>query len=182
MALERIKPRFRYSYLAVASCRAPTGSDKGKVERTVRTDRGAFADLFLAEWLSLAALQAALDARAAELHARRRCPATGTTIAEAHAAEQRVLRAIPAMHEPFDCVVARRVSRECLVWFEGRRYSVHFAALGRPVEVRGTAAHVVILAEGREHARHPRHTCRRCRRARLFVCRHPLRVRERRNG
>jgi len=83
---------------AVDPCRARTGSDKGKVERTVRTDRGAFADLFLAEWPSLAALQAALDARATELHARRRCPATGTTIAEALAAEQRVLQPVPAMH------------------------------------------------------------------------------------
>lgn len=143
---------------AVDPCRARTGSDKGKVERTVRTDRGAFADLFLAEWPSLAALQTALDARAAELHAQRRCPATGTTIAEALAAEQRVLQPVPAMHEPFDCVVARRVSRECLVSFEGRRYSVPFAAVGRTVEVRGTAAHVVILADGRELARHARHT------------------------
>ena len=145
----------------VDPCRARTGSDKGKVERTVRTDRGAFADLFLAEWPSLAALQTALDVRAAELHARRRCPATGATIAEALAAEQRVLQPVPAMHEPFDCVVARRVSRECLVSFEGRRYSVPFTAVGRTVEVRGTAAHVVILAEGHELARHPRHTATR---------------------
>ncbi|HKT07085.1 MAG TPA: hypothetical protein VJR24_04235, partial [Gemmatimonadaceae bacterium] len=65
------------------------------------------------------------------------------------------------MHEPFDCVVARRVSHECLVSFEGRRYSVPFAAVGRPVEVRGTAAHVVILADGRELARHARHTAAR---------------------
>lgn len=146
---------------AVDPCRARTGSDKGKVERAVRTDRGAFADLFLADWPSLAALQAALDARAAELHTRRRCPATGTTIAEALAAEQRVLQPVPTMHEPFDCVVARRVSHECLVSFEGRRYSVPFAAVGRPVEVRGTAAHVVILADGRELARHARHTAAR---------------------
>ncbi|HEV2179466.1 MAG TPA: hypothetical protein VGR59_04070, partial [Gemmatimonadaceae bacterium] len=146
---------------AVDPCRARTGSDKGKVERTVRTDRGAFADLFLAEWPSLAALQAALDTRATEMHARRRCPATGTTIAEVLAAEQRVLQLVPAMHEPFDCVVARRVSRECLVSFEGRRYSVPFAAVGRAVEVRGTAAHVVILAEGQELARHARHTAAR---------------------
>lgn len=56
---------------------------------------------------------------------------------------------------------ARRVSRECLVSFEGRRYSVPFAAVGRTVEVRGTAAHVVILTEGRELARHARHTAAR---------------------
>lgn len=146
---------------AVDPCRARTGSDKGKVERAVRTDRGAFADLFLADWPSLAALQAALDVRAGEMQARRRCPATGTTIAEALAAERRVLQPVPDVHEPFDCVVARRVSRECLVSFEGRRYSVPFAAVGRTVEIRGTAAHVVILADGAELARHPRHTAQR---------------------
>ena len=143
---------------AVDPCRARTGSDKGKVERGVRTERGAFADLFLADWCSLEQFQAALDARAAALHDRRRSPMTGTTITEALAAERPLLQPVPAVHEPFDCVVARRVSRDCLVSFEGRRYSVPFAAVGRTVEVRGTAHHVVILAEGRELARHARHT------------------------
>ncbi|MGH7633069.1 MAG: Mu transposase domain-containing protein, partial [Gemmatimonadaceae bacterium] len=146
---------------AVDPCRARTGSDKGKVERGVRTDRGAFADLFLADWPSLEAFQVALDARAATLHDRRRCPVTGTTITAALAAERALLQPVPAVHEPFDCVVARRVSRDCLVSFEGRRYSVPFTAVGRTVEVRGTAQQVVILAEGRELARHARHTAAR---------------------
>ena len=64
-------------------CRPATGSDKGKVERGVRSGRSAFADLFLRRWESEAVLQAALYTRAAELHARRRCPATGTSVAEA---------------------------------------------------------------------------------------------------
>lgn len=146
---------------AVDPCRAATGADKGKVERGVRTERGAFADLFLRDWRSLEGLQTALDTRATERHARRRCPATGTTVAAALAAERAVLRPLPAVHEPFDCVVARRVSRDCLVSFEGRRYSVPFRWVGRLVEVRGTAQHVVILADGRELARHARHTARR---------------------
>lgn len=146
---------------AVDACRARTGSDKGKVERGVRTDRGAFADLLLADWGSLESFQTALDARATELHDRRRSPMTGTTITEALAAERPLLQPVPAVHEPFDCVVARRVSRDCLVSFEGRRYSVPFTAVGRTVEVRGTAQHVVILAEGRELARHARHTAAR---------------------
>lgn len=145
----------------VDPCRAATGSDKGKVERAVRTDRGAFADLLLADWRSLAEFQGALDGRAAEVHARRRCPATGTSITAALAAERAVLQPVPAVHEPFDCVVARPVSRDCLVSFEGRRYSVPFAWVGRRVEVRGTAQHVVVFAEGRELARHPRHTPQR---------------------
>jgi transposase len=140
------------------ACRAGTGSDKGKVERQVRTDRGAFVDLFRARWDALEALQAALDARAAELHARRRCPVTGTSVAEALEHERAVLQPMPAVHEPFDCVVARRVSRDCLVSFENRRYSVPFAWVGRTVEVRGTARDVVVYGDGAELARHPRHT------------------------
>lgn len=146
---------------AVDPCRARTGSDKGKVERSVRTDRGVFADLFGTDWRSLERLQAALDERAALVHDRRRCPMTGTTITDALAAERTVLQPVPAVHEPFDCVVARRVTRDCLVSFDGRRYSVPFALVGRAVEVRGTADQVVVLAAGREVARHARHTAAR---------------------
>ena len=146
---------------SVDPCRARTGSDKGKVERAVRTDRGVFADLFLAEWATLDQFQSALDARAVEMHDHRRSPMTGTTITEALAAERPLLQLLPTVHEPFDCVVARRVSRDCLVSFEGRRYSVPFRVVGRTVEVRGAAQHVVVLAEGREIARHARHTAAR---------------------
>jgi hypothetical protein len=131
------------------------------VERTVRTDRGVFADLFHTDWASLEQLQGALDERVAAVHARRRCPVTGTTIREALVAEQALLQPLPTVHEPFDCVVARRVSRDCLVSFEGRRYSVPFALVGRTVEVRGTAEHVVIVADGAELARHARRTATR---------------------
>ena len=146
---------------AVDPCRAMTGSDKGKVERQVRTDRGVFADLLCTDLRSLEGLQAALDARATLVHAHRRCPVTGTTITEALAAERALLQPVPSVHEPFDCVVARRVTRDCLVSFEGRRYSVPFGTVGRTVEVRGTAQQVVVLAEGREIARHARHTAAR---------------------
>jgi transposase len=146
---------------AVDPCRAATGSDKGKVERQVRASRSAFADLLAADWGSVETLQGALDTRAGELLTRRRCPVTGTSVGEALAAERPRLKPVPSVHEPFDCVVARRVSRDCLVSFEGRRYSVPFAWVGRHVEVRGTAQHVVVLAEGAEIARHARHTARR---------------------
>ncbi|WP_310569337.1 IS21 family transposase [Gemmatimonas sp.] len=145
---------------AVDPCRAATGSDKGKTERSVRTARTDFADLFVHAWPDLPHLQAALDERSAECHATRRCPITGTLIADAHAAEQRLLQTLPTFDELFDCVVARRVSRDCLVSFEGRRYSVPFAWVGRTVEVRGTTQHVVVWGEGRELARHPRGTTR----------------------
>lgn len=142
-------------------CRPATGSDKGKVERGVRTDRSVFADLFATAWPAIPALQAALAQRATEVFARRRCPATGTTVAEAWVAEQPHLRPLPTVHEPFDGVVARPVSRDALVSFEGRRYSVPFAWVGRRVEVRGTADAVVVYATGQEIARHPRRTARR---------------------
>jgi transposase len=48
---------------AVDPCRRATGSDKGKVERSVRTDRGVFADLLRHDWASLDGLQSALDER-----------------------------------------------------------------------------------------------------------------------
>jgi transposase len=66
--------------------------------------------------------------------------------------------AVPLVHEPFDVVVARRVSRDCLVSFEGRRYSVPFCWVGRVLEIRGTARDVVCFAEGPEVARHARGT------------------------
>lgn len=145
----------------VDPCRAAMGQDKGKVERQVRTDRSAFADLLRCDWPDWGALQQALDARSTELHGRRQCPATGTSVAEALAAERPALRPLPTLSEPFDVLVARRVARDCLVSFEGRRYSVPFAWVGRMVEVLGTDRQVVIQAEGRELARHPRHTARR---------------------
>jgi len=144
----------------VDPCRPARGSDKGKAERSVRTHRSLYADLLVASWAELPALQAALDARSALVQAQRRCPITGTPIAEALRAERAVLQPVPALQELFDCVVARRVSRAGLVSFEGRRYSVPFAWIGRQVEIRGTAQDVVVWAEGQAIARHPRHTRR----------------------
>lgn len=143
---------------SVDPCRPATGSDKGKVERQVRAERSVFADLLGTAWRSLDQLQTALDERAARVHARRQSPMTGTTITDALTAERALLQPVPAVHEPFDGVVARRVTRDCLVAFEGRRYSVPFAWVGRTVEVRGTAQQVVILANGGEVARHARYT------------------------
>ena len=109
---------------SVDPCRARARSDKGKVERAVRTGRGAFDDLFVQDWATIEVFQRALDRRATGLHTQRRCPMTGTTIAEALAAEQPLLQAPPPAHEPFDCVVARRVTRDS----SGRRPTCCFSA------------------------------------------------------
>jgi hypothetical protein len=140
----------------VDPCRPKKGSDKGKAERSVRTFRQSFGEVFRRDWASDEALQAALDQRALELMDRLNCPVTGTSVREALEAERMVLQPLPTMAEPFDVVVSRRVSRDCLISFEGRRYSVPFVWVGRQVEVMGTLNHVVIQAEGRQVARHPR--------------------------
>lgn len=63
-------------------------SDKGKTERSVRTFRDAYGDLFALDWISFEALQHALDERSAALAERLRCPITGTSVAEALRAER----------------------------------------------------------------------------------------------
>jgi len=142
-------------------CRAATGSDKGKTERSVRTFRDNFGDLFGEDWTRIEGLQAALDERADGLLDRLMCPVTGTSVREALHAERLVLQPLPELEELFDVVVSRRVSRDCLVSFEGRRYSVPFPWVGRDVEILGTLGHVVIRSGGLELARHPRKTARR---------------------
>src|SRR5690606_27865068 len=84
---------------------------------------------------SKASLQSALDERADRLLDALTCPVTGTSVREALRRERLVLQPVPTMEAPFDVVVSRPVSRDCLVSFEGRRYSVPFAWAGRHVEV-----------------------------------------------
>jgi transposase len=139
-------------------CRPATGSDKGKAERSVRTFRESFGDLFRDDWSTMDSLQAGLDERGWELADRLTCPVTGTSVREAWEVERWAHQPLPGLEEPFDIVVPRRVHRHCLVSFEGRRYSVPFQWVGREVEVLGTHRHVIVRAEGQEIARHPRHT------------------------
>lgn len=142
-------------------CRPAKGSDKGKAERSVRTFRGAYGPVLRRGAGTIGELQWLMDGRSAELLDRLTCPVTGTSVREAWEAERELLQPLPTMAEPFDVVVSRRVSRDCLVSFEGRRYSVPFAWVGRQVEVWGTHAHVVVRGEGEEVARHARGTRQR---------------------
>jgi hypothetical protein len=142
----------------VDPCRPARGSDKGKTERTVRTFRGALAEVLRRGAGSMDELQELIDRESELLLDRLDCPVTGTSVREAWEAERALLLPLPTMAEPFDLVVTRKVSRDCLVSFEGRRYSVPFAWTGRWVDVWGTHAHVVVRAEGREIARHARGT------------------------
>ena len=55
---------------------------------------------------------------------------------------QPLLQMLP---EPFDTVVKRRVSRDCLVRFEEREYSVPYWLMDKEVAVRGAGREVVVL-------------------------------------
>lgn len=137
-----------------------TACAKGKVERGVRTQR-AGADPSGQPWRDLAELQAWSDAQTLEQAHRRRCPATGLSVYDSWQAERRQLAPLPLLPQPFDTVATRTVSDDCLVSFEGRQYSVPFAWLGRPVELRGCTHTVQILGGAQVIAEHPRHTAHR---------------------
>jgi len=88
-----------------------------------------------------------------------RCPATGTSVAEAWAREREQLTPLPdPLIEPFDIVVRRPVGLDCLVSFEGRRYSVPFRFVMQEVEVRGLANRVLFMKNCMPIANHPRGT------------------------
>jgi transposase len=145
----------------VDACAPRQPRAKGKVERRVRDHRAAIAP-YGESFADLAGLQAWTDERVAARAAERRCPATGTSVAEAWARERPLLTALPeTAPEPFDVVVARTVGRDGLVAFEGRQYSVPFPLVGETVEVRGVAGAVQVLKACRVVALHPRGTERR---------------------
>jgi transposase len=145
----------------VDACAPRQPQAKGKVERRVRDQRQAL-DPRGQVFADLAALQAWTDRRLEELAGERRCPASGTSVAEAWARERALLTPLPEPPpEPFDVVVVRPVGRDGLVCFEGRQYSVPFRLIGERVEVRGAAGAVQILKACAEVARHPRGTDRR---------------------
>ena len=144
----------------VDACQPRHPQGKGKVERHVR-DLRETVDPRREVFDSLEQLQAVTDARLAERTARLRCPATGATIDEAWDQERRLLTPLPeTLPEPFDVVVRRPVGIDCLVSFEGRRYSVPFRFVGREVEVRGLSGRVQILKDAAVIADHPRLTDR----------------------
>jgi transposase len=156
-----LHPAFRAYARAVgfhvdaARPRAPR--DKAKVERDVGLGRLRL-DPYDRDWASLSELQAHTDA-VLEGEARRRiCPATGETIAASFLAEQRCLRPLPVLPEPFDLVRRARVAIDATVRFEGRSYSVPFVHVEREVELRGCARTVEVYCDGKLVAEHPRHT------------------------
>lgn len=133
---------------------------KGKVERRVRAQRFGI-DPTREAWRNLTELQAWTDEALVRDAARRRCPATGSSVMSAWEAERRLLAPLPRLPEPFDAVGTRPVAHDALVSFEGRQYSVPFALVGSRVEVRGCAGRVQIVHENTIVASHERHTAHR---------------------
>lgn len=154
----------RYAQLMrfhVDACPPRTPRNKGKVERSVRTQRWG-ADPSRYAWRDLEELQAWSDEEAERSARRRRCPATGTTVTEAWNEERRMLTPLPEpVWEPFDLVQTRQVTLDGLVSFEGRQYNVPFRYVLTWVEVRGCARTVQVVADAAIVAVHPRHTAER---------------------
>lgn len=142
----------------VDACMPRQPQAKGKVERAIRTQRFT-ADPCSSAWRDLDELQAFSDAHAEKQAHRLRCPATGASVFETWREERLVLTPLPdPLFEPFDLVATRKVSRDALVAFEGRHYSVPFALIDSYVEVHGCAETVQMLHETAVIAVHPRHT------------------------
>src|SRR5262245_26779763 len=140
----------------VDACLPRRPEHKGKVESKVRFVKRRLR--LPGPSASLAELQATTDAQLARSAAQRLCPATGQSVEESWRAEQRLLRPLPLLPEPFDVTVTRPVQKDCTVSFEGRTYSVPFRLCGLPVEVAGCAGRVQVWHDGRVWADHPRHT------------------------
>lgn len=151
----------RMLHFHVDACAPRQPQAKGKVERSIRTQRFG-ADPRGQAWRNLDELQAFSDAHAEREARRLRCVATGHSVYETWQEERRLLTPLPEpLFEPFDLVATRKVSLDALVAFEGRHYSVPFAFAGLYVEVHGCAETVQMLYEAQIIAVHARHTLER---------------------
>lgn len=141
--------------------RARTPEDKGKVEAKVKLIRFGI-NPSKQEFSSLKELCAWTESSLIRRFKIMKNPVTGESIFEAWEREVSALKDLPThFPAPFDCVVARTVSDDCLVSFEGRQYSVPFAFVRRIVEVRGAASSVLIYCGKDLITKHPRGTDKR---------------------
>jgi transposase len=141
----------------VDACAPREAQQKGKVEAKVRLGRLKVSPYDRA-FDGLEELQAVTDERLGTWSRRAICPATGKTVRESWDDELLHLKPLPILPEPFDVVVTRRVHRDCTIRFEGRTYAVPFRFSGEPVEVRGCAGRVQVVADGGVQIEYPRGT------------------------
>lgn len=140
----------------VDACLPRCPEHKGKVENKVRFVKRRLR--LSGPFGALPELQKQTDEQLAASDGQRVCPVTGLSVQQSFEAEQRLLRPLPVLPEPFDLALTRTVQRDCTVHFEGRCYSVPFVLCGLPVEVRGCCGVVQVWHEGRVVAEHPRQT------------------------
>ena len=154
-----INPSYRRYARAVRfhidPCLPRSPQAKGKVERGIRTHR-RWRQVEQRHWESWDHLQAWTDDLVLEEAERYTCPATGTSVLQAWEAEKHLLAPVPLLPDPFDITVVRTVANDCTVAFEGRRYSVPFALVGRRLEIHGCTRTVQVYADGQVVAEHPR--------------------------
>jgi len=132
---------------------------KGKVERRVSAVKQRL-DLNR-EFDSLGALQSYTDEQLDRDAATRKCPVTGTSVADAWQAERELLRPLPAtLSEPFDLIRTCVVYKDCTIRFEGRTYTVPFQYARGSVEVRGCSGFIQIVdrKDGQVVRQYPRNT------------------------
>jgi transposase len=140
----------------VDACLPRCPEHKGKVENKVRFVKrrlrlnGPFG--------GLVELQQQTDQQLTVADEQRVCPVTGRSVQQSFQAEQRLLRPLPVLPEPFELALTRTVQRDCTIHFEGRVYSVPFRLCGLAVEVRGCGGVVQVWHEGQVVAEHPRQT------------------------
>lgn len=161
----KINPIYkRYSELLgfhVDPCLVSSPHHKGKVERQVFLER-ELLDIENCGFSSLEQLQAFTDKCGESAAKRKRCPSHGGTVWEAFVDKERaLLRPLPEIPEPFDISYSTRVSRDCLVRFEERQYSVPFQFVGQLVTIQGGVNWVRIYKDTRLLCEHERGTERR---------------------
>jgi hypothetical protein len=140
----------------VDACLPRCPEHKGKVENKVRFVKRRLR--LSGPFGGLAELQQQTDAQLSASDEQRLCPATGLSVQQSFQAEQRLLRPLPVLPEPFELALTRTVQRDCTVHFEGRVYSVPFRLCGLAVEVRGCGGVVQVWHDGQVVAEHPRRT------------------------
>lgn len=141
----------------IDACQHRSANAKGKVEAKVRLSR-LRVDPGTRRFDGIEELQEWTDRRIRRWSEKAICPATGLSVLESWEAEVPFLGQPDRLPKPFNVVVTRPVDKDCMVYFEGRSYSVPFAHVGHLVEVRGCADTVQIWADGSLQCEHPRYT------------------------
>ena len=135
--------------------RPAKGSDKGKVERKIRS---IMERVYLSGrvFRDLSDLQARIDRAMEELEKEQRCGATGLSIADSWAYERKYLK--PLKRIQYDYPIHERlatVNRDCTVRFRNNYYQVEQRFMGRIVYCVQTRLHIKIYLHNELIAQYP---------------------------